>query len=387
MATAAPRPPTSADHVPALDGVRGIAILLVLAHNLNIGSTHGTLPARLIKDSLDAGWAGVQLFFVLSGFLITGILLDTRRSSNFFRAFYGRRTLRIFPLYYAVLFAWFVLAPLVFTLPSTMTAGSEHQIWLWTYLANWAAPYGRGVAAFPHFWSLSVEEQFYLVWPLFVYTLSPRRLFAACIGLSVVALASRIVLRDYLGVGAEEVYVFTICRMDALAMGAMVAIGIRDDGIRAWVARYQRPIRVALATLAVIGVVVTHDYARIQLRSQLYGYSILGIVFAWLVAVTVLPAYRVRPWHRPLSWAPLRALGTYSYGIYIFHMPLNIYVGIPIMNRIAPDGAGLILTGAYMIVMSLGTLFLAVVSFYLLEKPFLSLKKYFTPTQIDRVPL
>ena len=387
MAAAARRPPTSADHVPALDGVRGIAILLVLAHNLNVGSMRGTLPARIIKDSLDAGWAGVQLFFVLSGFLITGILLDTRRSTNFFRAFYGRRTLRIFPLYYGVLFAWFVLAPLVFRMPPSMTAGSEHQIWLWTYLANWAGPYGRGVAAFPHFWSLSVEEQFYLVWPLVVYALSPRRLFAACIGISVVALASRILLRDYLGVGAEEVYVFTVCRMDALAMGAMVAIGIRDEGIRTWVARHRTPVKVALATLAVLGVVVTHDYARVQLRSQLYGYSILGIVFAWLVAVTVLPVHRDQRWQRALSWTPLRALGTYSYGIYVFHMPLNLFVGLPIMNRIAPDGAGLLLTSAYMAVMGLVTLLVAVVSFYLLERPFLSLKKFFTPTQIDRVPL
>ena len=387
MVLAAPRPQTSADHVPALDGVRGIAILAVLLHNLNIGSTHGTLPARLIKDSFDAGWAGVQLFFVLSGFLITGTLLDTKRAKNFFSAFYGRRTLRIFPLYYGVLFVWFLVVPRILSLPPWMTAGSEHQIWLWTYLANWAEPYGRGVAMFPHFWSLSVEEQFYLVWPLVVFALSPRRLLVACIGLSIVALLSRILLRDFLHVGAEKVYAFTICRMDALAMGALVAIGIRDAGIRAWTARHRTPIRVALSALTIVGIVFTHDYARVQLRSQLYGYSILGIVFSFLVAIAAVPSHRDRWLHKLLACSPLRTLGTYSYGIYVFHMPINILLGIPLMRRIAPDGAGLVMTGAYMLVSSLVTLVVAMASFHAVEKPFLALKKHFTPARVDAVLL
>src|SRR4051794_26430990 len=102
-----------AGHLPSLDGVRGLAILLVLAHNFNVlpGDEGGI--ARVIALATNAGWIGVQLFFVLSGFLITGVLLDSRGAPNYYQAFFGRRVLRIFPLYYGTLFVAFVVLPLV----------------------------------------------------------------------------------------------------------------------------------------------------------------------------------------------------------------------------------------------------------------------------------
>src|SRR5438045_445958 len=121
-------------HMPTLDGVRGLAILIVVMHNLSLLTEPHGLAAQLLASWLDRGWVGVQLFFVLSGFLITGILLDTRKADNYYRAFLGRRLLRIFPLYYAVLFGAFVVTPLV----AHPIDGHEHQIWLWTYLGNWA---------------------------------------------------------------------------------------------------------------------------------------------------------------------------------------------------------------------------------------------------------
>ena len=150
--------------IPALDGLRGIAILLVLIHHLTIYRPEGGLDSWIAAVPL-FGWCGVNLFFVLSGFLITGILLDTRDSPVFYRSFFARRVLRIFPLYYGVLFLGFVLAPLLLPMPD---AYGRHQLWLWTYLANFAMPFGKGEPAFSHFWSLCVEEQFYLVWPFLV---------------------------------------------------------------------------------------------------------------------------------------------------------------------------------------------------------------------------
>ncbi|HZJ61945.1 MAG TPA: acyltransferase [Kofleriaceae bacterium] len=161
--------------VPALDGVRGLAILLVLAHNLSPFESTRRLIDLSAGLTFDFGWVGVQLFFVLSGYLISGILLDTRGAPGYYRAFFGRRVLRIFPLYYGVLFLCLVLLPVLGLAPDALLADRRHSVWLWTYLINWAEPLGAAIAVFPHFWSLAVEEQFYLVWPFVVSRTPPRR--------------------------------------------------------------------------------------------------------------------------------------------------------------------------------------------------------------------
>ena len=202
---------------------------------------------------MDLGWVGVQLFFVLSGYLITGILLDTKTRQGYWRAFLGRRVLRIFPLYYAVLLAAFVIAPLVAGVP---TPGHEHQVWLWTYLYNWAEPLGRGVDWLPHFWSLAVEEQFYLVWPLVVLAMSERALWRVCVMLILAAVAARTGLR-LATQGTMGAYMFTICRIDALALGAIAAIAIRDAPMRAWLAAHRLAVRWGALAFFVLTIVAT----------------------------------------------------------------------------------------------------------------------------------
>src|SRR5579885_3225639 len=159
-------------HIPALDGLRGIAILLVLWFHFR-----GYLGGEPIQCTLaiigEFGWIGVDLFFVISGFLITRILLQTKEKPDYFRSFYTRRALRIFPLYYASLAVLF-LAPMSFMSHSLPVA--HDRLWFWIYLANWNPLFEQirpGSAA--HFWSLSVEEQFYLVWPLLVWALSRKQ--------------------------------------------------------------------------------------------------------------------------------------------------------------------------------------------------------------------
>jgi len=206
-------------HMPALDGLRGIAILLVLAHGFDVIQTRGG-PGHDVDLVLDVGWIGVQLFFVLSGFLITGILLDTRSSPHYFRKFWVRRALRIFPLYYGVL-----LVAALF---------GHGSIYLWTYTNNFATAFGHGDPTFPHFWSLAVEEQFYLLWPLVVWLVARRGVVALSVALSALAIASRIYARHRWGY--EAAYEFTPCRMDALAIGAGTAALIRSDRWRRFVA-------------------------------------------------------------------------------------------------------------------------------------------------------
>src|SRR2546427_8382575 len=177
--------------MPVLDGLRGVAVLLVLLIHAIWG------PLRPATASIDvvvravayAGWMGVDLFFVLSGFLITGILLDTRGQPGWWPNFIARRALRIFPLYYGALTVLFVLLPrLARWSEPQFTTLQANQTWYWTYTVNLLAALtqGRGTPLSTlHFWSLSVEEQFYLIWPLIVWACKPRSLLRV-IGLIVI---------------------------------------------------------------------------------------------------------------------------------------------------------------------------------------------------------
>ena len=161
-------------HILALDGLRGIAILLVVfshfVSNLRIPADGWAWPLVSIAH---AGWAGVDLFFVLSGFLITGILVDARGSSTYFKSFYARRALRILPAYYGFLLAIFVVLPLLHLgAGDNYMLARQHQGWYWLHLTNVMMAIGElpGHGPYPStlFWSLAVEEQFYLIWPAIV---------------------------------------------------------------------------------------------------------------------------------------------------------------------------------------------------------------------------
>jgi len=169
---------SSADHVPALDGLRGLAILLVLARHTANELQPGRGLDVAVKRVLQVGWSGVDLFFVLSGFLITGILLDARGGRHYFRNFYMRRSLRIFPVYYGSLFVTFAVLPFFVATP-LFAVLQRNQLWYWTYLVNVLSPLTGGTGTpynTAHLWSLAVEEQFYLLWPAVVWVSGPRRL-------------------------------------------------------------------------------------------------------------------------------------------------------------------------------------------------------------------
>ncbi len=148
--------------MPALDGIRGIAVSLVLLCHFVGAYEPTTTVGGIVYAVLRSGWCGVDLFFVLSGFLITGILVETKTAPNFFRSFYMRRFLRIFPLYYALLFVWFgVLGSLAARFGwDAYAIGRDRQLWYWAYLGNWLRPSRELVGAIAHLWTLAIEEQF-----------------------------------------------------------------------------------------------------------------------------------------------------------------------------------------------------------------------------------
>ena len=371
--------PGERPHLPALDGLRGVAIALVVLHNS--GAPQGDLGSRTIRAfdiAVGVGWVGVQLFFVLSGFLITGILLDTKAAPNFFGAFYMRRVLRIFPLYYASLLGFFVIAPLLLRMPAWFEEQRGAQIYYWLYVSNWSALFGRGVTGLSHFWSLAVEEQFYLVWPLVVFATTTRNLARVCAAVAVASLAARAGMR-LAGLSPEWAYESTAARADALVIGALAAILERaPERMRAAAPRLGR-WTAALGGLLCVVALATRGFGRINPWVQTLGQSLLALFFAAVVLLCAgsHPAGAgLRKW---LGGAAVRAVGKYSYAIYVFQLPIRLLAEAALGERLdAGEPPRRIAVRLAFVVGVLGASFLAaLISWHLLEKRFLALKRLF----------
>ena len=232
----------SSPHYPALDGLRGVAILAVFFSHFGGGHKSTNFVIRTWSHIADAGWMGVDLFFVLSGFLITGILLDTANREDKVRNFYARRALRIFPLFYGVLFGFLLLTPV---LHLQWRAG--HLLYFF-YLSNMIPVLAPGLPApgtgvsLVHFWSLAVEEQFYLLWPFVVWVAKDRTvLLRICLAIMVSALVLRIVLLSF-GVDPLIVYALLFTRADSLICGSALAILVRQPAGKSLPVRWILPL-------------------------------------------------------------------------------------------------------------------------------------------------
>ena len=305
-------------HYLVLDGARGLAIALVLHHHFSAGAGHG-LVERLFSTSASVGWCGVDLFFVLSGFLITGLLDDARGGLLFgyFRDFYVRRALRIFPLYYVFLLVVFAALPWAV---SALPAGyPRERLGFFFYLQNFA--YARagnlGWAVAGSTWSLAIEEQFYLVWPLVVRSLRRRALLRACLAIAAVSLALRIVLLAG-GASSTLLYVMPFTRADGLALGGAAALLLREGVDPSRLLRAaRRGCAAGLGGFALL-VLVRRSTSHADAWVQTAGYSLLALGFASLLTWAVLaPEGRLA---RLLSNGALRTLGKYSYAIYLVHL-------------------------------------------------------------------
>ena len=360
--------------LPALDGLRGIAIALVLL--IHYGRT-GSMLGRIAG----IGWVGVDLFFVLSGFLITGILLETRGQERYFRSFYARRVLRIFPLYYAYL-AILISLPLSSGVTSWLGTRylTDHQAWFWTHMENWLMA-REGLDAYAvaqgygQLWSLAVEEQFYLMWPVAIAFLPPRSMLRACaMGLLLLPLFRT--LLALAGAPVEVLYVMTPTRMDPLLMGAAIAILVREG--RA--AQLRRPAIIAGA----IG------FAVIEISFGLTGTAEASspYVFAWLISglalfwgAVLVWTLRGGWWTRLVAWQPLRFLGKYSYALYLVQVPVahllwGFGYGPGVIGRLPHAALGISCSIA-----------LAYVSWHLWEKHWLALKSRFPRATAELVPV
>jgi peptidoglycan/LPS O-acetylase OafA/YrhL len=373
-------PPDLHGHLPALDGIRGLAILLVLMVNLYDGPVSGPLAAGVFS-AFESGWIGVNLFFVLSGFLITGILLDAKGGPHFFRNFYARRVLRIFPLYYGMLLVWLVALPRLSWLAANHVASfREHQWWYWSYLANFRIAFAReSIRGEPtDFWSLAVEEQFYLLWPVIVALSDRRRLMMLCAGIVLTAPAIRVAyhLLDSSYLTPTGLYYFTLSRLDDLAIGCWLAIAVRTrEGVRR-VERWSRPAAILAAGLLLILAIRHRGLVRDGFGEQAVGYTLLGVAAAAAIALVITTPAHSRL-NRLCGRGLLPILGRYSYGTYVWHGLLPGPLSSLLLYRPRVFGSALPAAVVWWLVLASVAVGLGALSWHAYEKHFLRLKVHF----------
>lgn len=364
---------SSLAYIPALDALRGIAILLVLAFH------YGLLPC---------GWIGVQVFFVLSGYLITKILVQEkdRPLGDFLRRFFSRRALRIFPLYFAFLFV-VVIAYWATGKPRTI---SSYWPYLFTYtfnlrqLAGLTANDEMTQDPFFHLWSLSVEEQFYLLWPSLVYALSVERLRKCLIGLICLAPLVRILVYQICLAQQKDLeftrvflYYFTPCQVDAFATGALLAVvpAISFEKSRIWfclslaavaLAGWWNQMFLSSEGLKKYSLDFGYPIHIVENHQYLWGYSLLN-----LCAASLLMFMLTRPWSgNGIAARSLVRVGKVSYGMYVLHV-----VGlIPFLTLKYNPGEYVVAYHAAFFLYVVLVWLLAELSYRFLEKPFLALK-------------
>lgn len=369
-------------HIPGLDGLRAVAVLWVIWHNVFGDFPLEGLLSKLVALFTNMGWMGVQLFFVISGFLITGILLRLReRSWSFadkFKVFYWRRSLRIFPLYYFTLFLCLLVLPWLGVSHAGLQAAQENQLWFWIYAINWVQPF-YPPDGLSHFWSLAIEEQFYLIWPFIVLTVSRSVLLRICFFLVLSAVLFRLVLMLWFPAMYEggAAYMFTIARWDGLAIGALLAVGVRTEGclLMLWRWRVQWLGGSIMMVAAVL--LFTNNFNSTPVGVGVLNQTIAAALFAGVI-FHVLVGGRSSRVCRLLDHPVLVSIGKYSYALYVFHIPVrHVWRAYFALDPGAFDGWKLLLAGGYNVAgVFVLTYLAALLSWRLLEQPALRLKDH-----------
>jgi peptidoglycan/LPS O-acetylase OafA/YrhL len=368
-------------HILALDGLRGIAILLVVVchfqSNLGIDADGWAWPLVAVAH---AGWMGVDLFFVLSGFLITGILVDAKGSDSYFSAFYARRALRILPVYYGFLLAIFVVLPLLHLgAGDNYMLARQHQAWYWLHITNIMMAIdelpGRGPYPSTLFWSLAVEEQFYFIWPAIVALCSPRVLRKVCIAGVIGCIVLRIA-GELGGVSGLTLSVLPITRGDTLFIGGFLAIEYRNGGL----ARYRKVAAIAAIASVLMLIALIVFYGQVDYNDPgTVMFGSIAIMALGASAVVIGTTSTASRFARLLRSHFLRFFGRYSYAMYVVHTAilagLNHYYPFSALRTIG--GYALPAQAAWAVAYVALSVGVSMLSWHLVEKHFLRLKSLF----------
>jgi len=369
---------TRHNRIPAIDGVRGFAAAWVFLYHYVPGQNSASFPVHLIWAVNQIDWVGVSLFFVLSGFLISGILWDSFGDKNWWRNFYIRRSLRIFPLYFLALS---IAVTIYFATGDNR--GSLQHLWIYIfYLQDIPTLYGWGghlpaTAPLGHLWSLAVEEQFYMLWPISLFVLAGKR-YSAMYAIFVLWLLSfcfRLAAYKYLG--PQAVYWsggFLAGRAGELLAGAFLALLVRGDTIEN-AKIYKHVPWVLYGSLAGIASIVYLDRSAllfIPLMSTV-GLALLSVFFASIIALSLRPG-TIQSFFQSQF---LRWVGTISYGVYVYQLMLREVFDL-VTQRIVPEASKSTHAIVLFVVALVGTLMSSALSFYCFEQPFLKLKGRFS---------
>lgn len=348
----------------ALDGIRGLAIALVVFYHAFGGVTATSPWTAPVVELAGSSWIGVDLFFVLSGFLITGTLVDTRDRPGYFRIFYARRFLRIFPLYYSFLFALFLIGRF------HVKWRSIHLLWHVFYLSNVSMALRDAPNVVAHLWSLSVEEQFYLIWPSVIFLIARPRHWRSTLTVIGALLCALIAGRQIFGLySANNYVVYGILHLDGLLLGAALAVFYRCVPESPRARLVARAVIIFSAGILVAEMIQSHGLNWWDWRGPRYlNYTLIAALGTALIALTLYsgPQSGIA---RIFAWRPLGTLGKYSYAMYVLHTPINAELW---SFHLQPSSVA----GAFLYTLLLGGISLAgaVASWNILEKRCLELK-------------
>jgi len=369
-------------HIPILDGIRAFAVILVcIVHFFQVDEaglylSNKYLGAFLFKTS-QIGLRGVELFFLLSGFLITGILLDSKKSSKYFSTFYSRRFLRIFPLYYFVLTFSFLVLPHIIGIDIPGKELMQKQTWLWTYTSNLSGFFGHvgwdnslNFPSFGHFWSLCVEEHFYIFWPLLVFFSNEKWL--PRIMWSIVAISVFSVLFVYFSNDLIPILKWTTIRCaGVLSLGGLVAFYRKNTQ------KYQQIISISKRLVLPVGILfflVNFIPRKFEILDVVtFFLSVLFFLFLIVIALEGNKTTKHLFNHKALFF-----IGKISYGIYVYHGMLRPYFKEFIYTNLHSYISNGILASIFYTIVCTGiSIFIAWLNWILIESPILKLKKYF----------
>jgi peptidoglycan/LPS O-acetylase OafA/YrhL len=309
----------SIPRIPAIDGLRALATLTVVGFHCYLTAGQlGVVPGAVVQYTLWTFASGaVDLFFVISGFVITSVLDSTRSAAHPIRTFYVRRAMRIIPLYYGFLL---VTMPLFSHLPATTTGPPGSRVWEWLFLTNFRAGlFGWRTVGnmYRHFWTIAIEEQYYIVWPLIVLLLPPRRVLQICAALIAISVIARLTV-SFAG-HPETGFFLTPMRLDGLAAGSAIALLHRRNP--RFVTAVGDRVFFWLAPVMLNWVVALLLFPRHTNFAIAYWVTACPLVFSLFYAALVA-RYATRVEESKHGWLasqPLMAVARYSYGMYAVH--------------------------------------------------------------------
>jgi peptidoglycan/LPS O-acetylase OafA/YrhL len=360
----------SITHYPQLDGLRGIAILMVILFHY--------FPDVAV---LRFGWAGVDLFFVLSGFLISSRLIPFINEQGILKRFYRNRFLRIVPLYFTFLSVFFLIW-FLFVSKATIQQNPFYTNYWWSFflfIQNWVYIFNlqQPIDYLNHFWSLAAEEQFYLAFPIFVLLFrKPKKILLVAIFIISLVLLTRVIYFYFFNAkdNFQTIYWNTFFRADSFLAGSILFILLQYY-------RAQKRYFLYLKYAAVISVVLlaggVYYYKSLLMSNpffETFGYTLIPILFSYILFKSIEGGGKFL--NKITSFRALKYCGKISYGLYIFHWPVYLS-GYAIMNKMFKNDSGISATNLHLIIVTLSIVFTFAIchlSFKNFESYFLKLK-------------